>query len=136
MRHAIIDVGSCEHLGEAPPRVRLRDNQKLREVTWYACLNQGQPMRLLDDSGNRLLALLWVPVLAYKLHQLVHSTKLWSGARPLILVRGRGLSSCIAAYAGTWGGGDVVESDLAEAAPLRPTRFLLPADGSLKLNED
>lgn len=135
MRHAITIVGSREHVLEEP-YVRLRDKEKLREVTWYACTNQMKPRQLLDDSRTPLLALMRAPLLAYRFYQYVHGIKLWSGKRPLILVRGRRLSSRLAAYAGTWGGGDVVKADLSDSAPLGPTRFVLAADGSLKLKED
>jgi hypothetical protein len=77
-----------------------------------------------------------VPLLAYRFYLLVQNTKLWSGKRPLILVRGRSLASRVAAYAGSWGGGDVVKSDQTELAPLGPTRFILDADGNLMLRAD
>lgn len=116
--------------------MRLRDNDKLHEVTWFASTKQEKPLKLLDDSESRLLALMRAPLLAYRFYQYVHGIKLWSGKRPLILVRGRRLSSRVAAYAGAWGGGDVVKADLSDAVPLGPTRFVLAADGSLKLKED
>ena len=135
MRHAITVVGSKKQLLGAPD-VRLRDDDKLHEVTWFASTKQGEPLQLLDDSETRLLALMRATLLAYRFYQYVHGIKLWSGKRPLILVRGRRLSSRVAAYAGTWGGGDVVKADLNDALPLGPTRFLLAADGSLKLRGD
>lgn len=136
MRHVITVVGNSAQLVATPPRIKLGDEQVLHEVTWYACSNQRKPRQLLDDSKSRAWALLRAPVLAYRFYQLVHGIKLWSGKRPLILVRGRGLSSRVAAYAGTWGGGDVVKADQGDAEPLGPTRFVLAADGSLKMNED
>ena len=93
-------------------------------------------MTLAIDTRSVLLRLLRVPVLSYRLYLLVHNTKLWSGKRPLILVRGRSLSSRVAAYAGTWGGGDVVKADLGDAAPLGPTRYLIDHEGNLKLCVD
>jgi hypothetical protein len=135
MRHAITVVGSKEQLLGAPD-IRLRDNDKLREVTWFAATKQERPLQLLDDSQSRLLALMRATLLAYRFYQYVHGIKLWSGKRPLILVHGRRLSSRVAAYAGTWGGGDVVKADLNDAVPLGPTRFVLAADGRLKLKED
>ena len=133
MRYVISVVGSSEQIKDAPPRVNLRGKQNLHDLTWYACSDQEAPADLLDDSGSRLLVWLRAPLLGYRFYRLVHGTRLWSGARPLILVRGRGPSSRLAAYAGSWGGGDVVMADLGNAAPLRPTRFVLAADGSLKL---
>lgn len=135
MRHVITVVSNSEQLTEAPPRLKLRDDQTLHELTWYACANQQKPEQLLGDSNSRIGALLRAPVLAYKFYQLVHGIKLWSGKRPLILVRGCDLSSRVAAYAGSWGGGDVVKADLSDAQPFGPTRFVLAKDCSLKLNE-
>ena len=108
----------------------------MRTITWYASLDQRNPNRLLDDSGNAFTRLLIAPVLAYRFYVMVHNTKLWSGIRPLILVQGRSLASRVAAYAGTWGGGDVVMAGLSNGAPLGPTRFLLDEDGNLKLHSD
>ena len=108
----------------------------MRTITWYASLDQKNPNRLLDDSGNAFTRLLVVPVLAYRFYVMVHNTKLWSGKRPLILVQGRSLASRVAAYAGTWGGGDVVMAESTDGAPLGPTRFLLDEKGHLKLRSD
>lgn len=135
MRHAITVIGSKKQLSRGKPRISLRDGQSLHEVTWYACTNQTKPSKLLDDSKNRILTFLLAPLLAYRFYQLVHGTKLWSGKRPLIIVPGRGLSSRLAAYAGNWGGGDVVEADPSNSKPHGPTRFVLAADGRLKLRE-
>jgi hypothetical protein len=76
------------------------------------------------------------PVLAYRFYLLVYNTKLWSGRRPLIIVRGRSLSSRVAAYAGWWGGGDVVMTSESVKSLLGPTRYLLLPDGSLELRAD
>ena len=135
MRHAILVIGSQSQCNEPWPTVHLGDNEILRETSWYACENQEKHQNLLDDTRSVLLKLLRVPVLSYRLYLLVHNTKLWSGKRPLILVRGRSLSSRVAAYAGTWGGGDVVKADTTDAAPLGPTRYLLTADGRLALRD-
>lgn len=136
MRHAIIVIG-CEEQRESPvPDIRLRDNETLREKTWYACTNQADPSKLLDDMKNPLVRLALAPLLAYRFYLLVHNTRLWSGRRPLILVRGRGLSSRVAAHAGKWGGGDVVKADFTDDAPLGPTRYLLEPDGTLRLRAD
>jgi len=135
MRHAILVIGSQSQCTEPRPKIRLGDNENLRETVWYACENQDKRRNLLDDAHSALLKLLRVPVLSYRLYLLVHNTKLWSGKRPLILVRGRSLSSRIAAYAGTWGGGDVVKADTTDAAPLGPTRYVLTADGKLALHD-
>ena len=116
-----------------PPEVRLSGGAKPRQSVWYACENQHNRSTLLDDTGSVVLRLLRMPLLAYRFYVLVHSTKLWSGKRPLILIRGRGLSSRVAAYAGTWGGGDVVKAEQTDDAPLGPTRYLLKPDGSLEL---
>jgi hypothetical protein len=108
----------------------------LRETNWYACKNQDEPQNFLDDTPGVTWRLLCAPVLAYQFYLLVQNTKLWSGKRPLILVRGRSLSNRIAAYAGTWGGGDVVKADDSNEPPLGPTRYLLQADGRLELRTD
>jgi len=115
------------------PNIRLRDNETLRDKTWYACANQADPANLLDDTKSLLVRLIRAPVLAYHFYLLVHNTRLWSGKRPLVLVRGRGLSSRVAAYAGHWGGGDVVLADGENERPPGPTRFVLQDDGRLKL---
>lgn len=136
MRHAILVVGSEEQRGQPAPKLEQTDDDSTRTTTWYACSNQEDPKRLLDDLSNILLRVLLVPVLAYRFYLLVQNTKLWSGKRPLILVRGRSLASRVAAYAGTWGGGDVVKADRRGEPPLRPTRFLLEADGTLRMLAD
>jgi hypothetical protein len=136
MRHAIIVVGCDEHREAPVPGIRLRDNETLREKTWYACANQADPSNLLDDTKSLLVRLIRAPLLAYHFYLLVHNTRLWSGKRPLVLVRGRVLSSRVAAYAGHWGGGDVVKADFRDEAPLGPTRYLLERDGTLRLRAD
>ncbi len=135
MRHAILVVGCEEQQREAAPTIRLRDNESLREIVWYARLDQAKPATLLDDSRSILVRWLMAPILAYRFYLLVHSTKLWSGKRPLVLVRGRRLSSRVAAYAGRWGGGDVVKADFLDQPPLGPTRYLLDPDGKLQLHD-
>ena len=136
MRHAIIVVGSEEQRRQAPPDILLRDNGSLRTSTWFACGDQEQPAKLLDDSPNFALRFMRGLGLGYRFYQYVHGTKLWSGKRPLILVRGRSLTSRVAAYAGTWGGGDVVKADQRDEPPLGPTRFLVDSDGYLKIRAD
>jgi hypothetical protein len=101
---------------------------------WFARANQQESAQLLDDIGNVFVRLLLAPVLAYRFYLHVQNTKLWSGKRPLVLVRGRSFSSRVAAYAGSWGGGDVVKADRTAAVPLAPTRFVLTADGKLELH--
>lgn len=136
MRHAILVIGSQSQCSEPRLTVHLGDNEFLRESIWYACENQENQRNLLDDTRSVLIRLLRVPVLSYRLYLLVHNTKLWSGKRPLILVRGRSLSSRVAAYAGTWGGGDVVKADSADERPLGPTRYILLPNGNLELRTD
>ena len=113
-----------------------RRGEGRQETTWYVCKNQDDPENLIDDDGNRLMCWLRAPLLAYDFYHRVQGTKLWSGKRPLIVIRDRGLGSRIAAYAGSWGGGDVVMPDNDELPPLGPTRFLLDADGSLKMRAE
>lgn len=133
MRHVIVVVGSCAQLQEAAPRIQPREGESQHETTWYACRDQDNPGRLLDDTGSILLQALKAPLLAYDLYQKVHSTKLWSGKRPLVLVRGRSVASRLAAYAGRFGGGDIVMPSSADVAPLGPVRYLLQEDGNLEL---
>ena len=135
MRHALIVVGSKEQIEEPVPEVALRGNEALRTSKWLANTSQKESAQLLDDVGSVIVRALLVPILAYQFYLLVHNTKLWGGKRPLVFVRGRGLSSRVAAYAGSWGGGDVVKADRTEAAPLGPTRFVISADGKLELCE-
>ena len=133
MRHVIVVVGSREQLQQAVPRIQPREGESQRETTWYACRDQDNPGALLDDAGSLLLKVLKAPFLGYHLYQQVHSTKLWSGKRPLVLVRGRSFASRLAAYAGRFGGGDIVMPSSGEAAPLGPVRYLLLEDGNLEL---
>ena len=123
-------------LRQAAPVLQLREGEKLRTITWYACSRQDEPDDLLDDSRGLIIRLLRAPVLAYRFYLLVYNTKLWSGSRPLILIRGRSLSSRIAAYAGRWGGGDVVMPQEPGQSLLGPTRYLLLPDGRLELRQD
>lgn len=136
MRHAFIVVGCDGHSRESVPSIRLRDDESLREIAWYACADQEKHELLLDDRKSIFSRLLHAPLLAYQFYLLVHSTKLWSGKRPLILVQDRRLSSRVAAYAGKWGGGDVVHPESADNRPLGPTRYLLGPDGRLELRVD
>ncbi len=133
MRHVIVVVGSREQLQQAAPKIQPREGESQRETTWYACRDQDNPDNLLDDAGSVLLKLLGTPLLAYELYQQVHSTKLWSGKRPLVLVRGRSFASRLAAYAGRFGGGDIVMPSSRETKPMRPVRYLLLDDGTLEL---
>ena len=133
MRHAIVVVGSDAQREQPLPTLQFGDDERLRCTKWYAGTGQEGGSRLLDDRGSLVVRLFLAPLLAYRLYVLVQNTKLWSKSRPLILIRGRSFSSRLAAYAGSWGGGDVVKADQSEAAPLGPTRFLLRADGSLEL---
>ena len=133
MRHVIVVVGSREQLQQAAPRIQPREGESQRETTWYACGDQDNPAVLLDDAGSPLVKILKAPLLAYNLYQQVHSTKLWSGKRPLVLVRGRSFTSRLAAYAGRFGGGDIVMPASGETAPLGPVRYLLLEDGNLEL---
>ena len=136
MRHVIVVVGSDEQRRQALPQVRLLDNESIRESTWYACRSQDDPQDLLDDSRSVVAQFVLLPLLAYRFYLLVQNTRLWAGKRPLVLVRGRSLSSRVAAYAGSWGGGDVVMPSRSGDTLLGPTRFLLLPDGSLELRVD
>ena len=136
MRHLITVIGSQEMLRQGVPVLQLRDGEELRNITWYACSKQDEPEILLDDARSLVFRLLRAPVLAYRLYLLVYNTKLWSGRRPLVLIRGRSLSSRIAAYAGRWGGGDIVMPSESGKSLLGPTRYLLLSDGYLELRED
>ena len=136
MRHVIVVVGSHEQLQQTAPRIQPREGESQRETTWYACGDQDNPGVLLDDAGSLLVKILKAPLLSYNLYQQVHSTKLWSGKRPLVLVRGRGFASRLAAYAGRFGGGDIVMPSEDGKRMLGPTRYLLLPDGSLELRAD
>ena len=136
MRHAILVVGSDTHRSLDRPNLVLRNDEPVRFNTWFACRDQKNPGTLLDDSASFVARLFLAPFLAYQFYLMVHSTKLWSGKRPLVLVRDRGWSSRVAAYSGTWGGGDVVKVEQGSAPPLGPTRFILDEDGNLTLNAD
>ena len=133
MRHVIVVVGSREQLQQAAPKIKPREGESQRETTWYACRDQENPDKLLDDAGSFLAKLLMAPYLAYSLYQQVHSAKLWSGKRPLVLVRGRSFTSRVAARAAILGGGDVVQADAGST--LRPARYLLDRDGNLHMRE-
>lgn len=136
MRHGIIVVGSKKQREEPVPDVVLRDSETLGTTTWFANTSQQESAQLLDDMGSVIVRAFLAPILAYRFYLLVHSTKLWSGKRPLILIRVRSLSSRIAAYAGSWGGGDVAMPAVSDKLLLAPTRYLLLPDGSLELCVD
>ena len=136
MRHVIVVVGSDEQRRQALPQVRLLDNESIRESTWYACRSQDDPKDLLDDSRSIVARFVLLPLVAYRFYLLVQNTRLWAGKRPLVLVRGRNLSSRVAAYAGSWGGGDVVMPSESGKSLLGPTRYLLLPDGRLELRAD
>jgi hypothetical protein len=91
MRHVIVVVGSEGQRAAALPAVRLKNDESLRRSTWFACGNQEDPGELLEDTRSVLLRVSRAPFLAYQFYLFVQSTKLWSGKRPLILIRGRGL---------------------------------------------
>ena len=133
MRHVIVVVGSAEQGRRAVPKLRLLNDESIRESTWYACRNQDDPSKLLDDNRSVVMRFALLPLLAYRFYLLVHNTRLWAGKRPLVLVRGRSLANRIAAYAGSWGGGDIVKADGSDEPALRPTRYVLQEDGRLEL---
>ena len=135
MRHVIVVVGSREQLQQAAPRIQPREGESQREMTWFAARDQDAPGRLLDDAGGLVQKLLLAPLLAYNLYQQVHSVKLWSGKRPLVLVRGRSFASRVAAYAASWGGGDIVQPKADDLPPLRSARYLLDPDGNLQMRD-
>ena len=108
----------------------------MQVTIWYASTDQERPAWLLDDIGSFPIRMFRAGILAYRFYLLVHSTKLWSGKRPLIVVHGRRAADRVAAYAGTWGGGDVVVSSESGGPPLGPVRYFLLPDGSLKLRSD
>lgn len=131
MRHAILVVGSKAQSKLPLPELSLRGGEAVRISKWFAGRRGNEDGILVDDIGSAVIRLALVPLLSYKIYALVQNTKLWSGKRPLLLVRDTKLASRIAAYAGTWGGGDVVKADRTDEAPLRPTRYVLAADNSL-----
>lgn len=135
MRHVFTVFGSEAQLRESPPQILRSDAENQQQVAWYACADQDNPTNLLDDRSF-VSKLVRAPMLAYRFYLLVHNTKLWSGKRPLIIVRGRSISSRVAAYAGRWGGGDVVMPSESAEPMLGPTRYLLLPDGSLELRAD
>jgi len=136
MRHVIVVVGSKAQQAEPAPDLMLRGEEPVRTTTWFAGTSGQESASLLDDMGSTVVRYCVAPILMYRLYSLVHNTKLWSGKRPLVLVRGRSLASRVAAYAGSWGGGDIVEVVQADVAPLAATRYLLDADGNLRLRSD
>ena len=136
MPHAIVVVGSDAQREQSFPTLQFVEDERLLCTTWYVGTDQEGGSRLLDDHGSLVMRLLLAPLLAYRFYILVQNTKLWSKSRPLILVRGRSFSSRLAAYAGSWGGGDVVQADASDVIPLRPVRFLLDKDGNLKMRAD
>jgi hypothetical protein len=133
MRHVIVVVGSKAQDALPIPEFALTDDEAVRMSIWYANIRQSREVRLLDDEPSLLLRILLFPVLAYQFYVLVHNTKLWGGKRPLLFLRGRGLTSRMAARAGSWGGGDVVKADLNDERPLGSTRFILGDDGKLRM---
>ena len=65
------------------------------------------PQNMKERSSIGKL-LVWIPQTLYRCYQYVHSVKLWTGSRPLVVVHGDTLSTWLSALAGRWGGGDIV----------------------------
>lgn len=133
MRHAIVVVGSKVQRDLPVPELSLRGDEPVKTRKWYANRRQKEDAVLFGDIGSVVVRSVLAPVLAYELYTLVHNTKLWSGSRPLLIICGRDFASRIAAYAGTWGGGDVVWADGEDKRPPGPARFVLQDDGRLRL---
>ncbi|MCG8370215.1 MAG: hypothetical protein MJA32_06865 [Proteobacteria bacterium] len=136
MRHVINVVGSRAQLGKPLPRIVGDTSENRHETVWYACVDQENPVNLLDDTHGIVLRVLRGVVLGLRFYRFVQGAKLWGGRRPLIVVRGRSTASRVAAYAGTWGGGDVAMPAVTGEAPLGPTRFVVDTDGNLVLRTD
>ena len=92
MRHVIVVVGSKAQDALPIPEFALTDDEAVRMSIWYANIRQSREVRLLDDEPSLLRRILLLPVLAYQFYVLVHNTKLWGGKRPLLFLRGRGLT--------------------------------------------
>jgi hypothetical protein len=121
---------------ENAPRIAPRDGEKQREIVWYACADQDKPANFVDDSDSMFLRPLRATIFAYRFYNYVHGARLWSGKRPLVLVRGCTLASRVAAFAGAFGGGDVVMPKNTPGKVLGRTRYLVLEDGSLELYAD
>ena len=135
MRYAVFVVGSEILRDASPPEMSLRGDEAVQISTWFVRSGKTDSARLVDDLA-RPIRLLVAPIAAYRFYLHVHSMKLWSGKRPLILIPDRGLASRICSYAGSWGGGDVVMAGGEDSTPFGPARYELDADGSLKLLAD
>lgn len=133
MRYAINFIGSEAVRNRPVPELVLLNDEPVRHKNWFASTRQEVPNPLLDDVQSAMLRLIRAALLAYQFYLFVHNTRLWSGKRPLILIRERSLANRVAAYAGSWGGGDVVKADLGNVRPFGPIRYVLEDDGSLSL---
>lgn len=133
MRHIITVIGSRAQTPETLPRINRGDGENQHETVLYACSDQEKRTNLLDDTPSFLLRYLRGLGFGYRFYQHVHATKLWSGKRPLILLQDRSFTSRIAAYTGTWAGGDVVMPEVEGVVPFGPTRFVLDTNGNMTL---
>lgn len=126
MRQCIFVLGTRTQLLETAPVIQLAQTAGLRHTIWFT----GRLSEAAEDviselglsskfaqTGRRrgrpgvFDTLVGFPRALYGCYEYTKGVKLWTGKRPLVVVRGYTLSTWLGAAAGRWGGGDVVHLD-------------------------
>ncbi|MGI9263834.1 MAG: hypothetical protein ACR2QU_02820 [Gammaproteobacteria bacterium] len=116
-------LGSRAQLAELVPVLKIAEETGLSYSVWFT----GQDREPVDDlvadlgiapkfvsvdnpgKGSGIGSLfLWMPLTLNDCFRYVHSVKLWTTRRPMVVVCGRELLAWVGAVAGRWGGGDIV----------------------------
>lgn len=123
MRQCIFVLGTRAQLVKIAPVLQMAERSGLRHTVWFTGQHHESIDDLIADFGltsefvlpdnpkerssiGKLLV--WIPKTVYDCYQYVHSVKLWTKKRPLVIVHGDTLSTWLGAVAGHWGGGDIV----------------------------
>ena len=123
MRQCIFVLGTRAQLVKIAPVLQMAEGSRLRHTVWFTGQHHESVDDLITDFGltSRFVLpdnpkerssigklLVWIPKTVYDCYRYVHSVKLWTGKRPLVIVHGDTLSTWLGAVAGRWGGGDIV----------------------------
>ena len=133
MRQCIFVLGTRTQLLETAPVLRRAQAEGLRHTVWFTGQHDESIDELISEAGltsqfvksrrrrgrsSKLESLVGFPRAFYGCYEYARSVKLWTGKRPLVVVRGYTLSTWLGTVAGRWGGGDVVHLD-SGLAPAR-----------------
>ncbi|MGB5629351.1 MAG: UDP-N-acetylglucosamine 2-epimerase [Woeseiaceae bacterium] len=123
MRQCIFVLGTRAQLVKIAPVLQIAEQLRLRHSVWFTGQHQESIDDLIADFGltSKFILpenpkerssigklLVWAPRTVYDCYRYVHSVKLWTGSRPLVIVHGDTLSTWLGAVAGHWGVGDIV----------------------------